>query len=65
LRKLVAWLHLNNPGVFSLDRVVGHDEVSPGRKTDPGAAIVHEDKVLSMPEFRQLCKDDIRAINNI
>lgn len=65
LRKLVAWLHLNHPTVFSLDRVVGHDEVSPGRKTDPGASIVHEGKVLSMPEFRRLCKDDIQAIKKI
>jgi hypothetical protein len=65
LRKLVAWLHLNHPTVFSLDRVVGHDEVSPGRKTDPGAAILHEDKILTMPEFRQLCKDDVAAIKKV
>jgi N-acetyl-anhydromuramyl-L-alanine amidase AmpD len=62
LRKLIAWLHLNNPSVFSLDRVVGHDEVSPGRKVDPGASLVLNGKVLTMPEFRQLCKDDVKAI---
>jgi hypothetical protein len=62
LRKLVAWLHLNNPSVFSLDRVVGHDEVSPERKVDPGASIVLDGKVVTMPEFRVLCKEDVAAI---
>lgn len=40
IRRLVAWLYLNDPDVFSPDRVVGHDEVSPGRKSDPGGAVI-------------------------
>ncbi|MEW5725357.1 MAG: N-acetylmuramoyl-L-alanine amidase, partial [Thermodesulfobacteriota bacterium] len=36
---------------FSLDKVFGHDEVSPGRKFDPGAALS-----LTMPEFRAYLK---------
>lgn len=49
LRSLCFWLYQNNPEVFSLDLVLGHDEVCvpKGRKTDPGGAI-H----LPMPQFR-------------
>lgn len=32
---------------FSIDWIVGHDEIAPNRKTDPGASLS-----LSMPEFR-------------
>jgi hypothetical protein len=39
LVNLLVWLFRNNPDVFSLDFVVGHDEVSPGRKNDPGGAL--------------------------
>jgi N-acetyl-anhydromuramyl-L-alanine amidase AmpD len=68
-RKLVCWLHLNNPSVFSIDRVCGHDEVSPGRKTDPGASVFAytapnstAGKVMTMSEFRTLCKSDVAKI---
>lgn len=68
-RQLVCWLHLNNPEVFSIDRVCGHDEVSPGRKTDPGASVFAytmpnstEGKVMTMSEFRELCKNDVKKI---
>jgi len=50
---LLLWLKSNNPGVFSFDHVLGHDEicVPPGRKVDPGAALT-----MSMPEFRAFLK---------
>jgi N-acetyl-anhydromuramyl-L-alanine amidase AmpD len=53
LKKLLVWLHQNNPAVFSLDLVLGHDEVCvpAGRKTDPGGAIS-----TPMPELRKLLK---------
>lgn len=46
---LLRWLRKNNPKVFRYDLVLGHDEVSPGRKNDPGGS-------LSMPmdELRTL-----------
>jgi N-acetyl-anhydromuramyl-L-alanine amidase AmpD len=44
---LILWMHEMNPKVFKLDYVVGHDEVSPKRKTDPGGALS-----FFMPAFR-------------
>jgi N-acetyl-anhydromuramyl-L-alanine amidase AmpD len=39
LLAVLTWLKSNNPDVFSYDFVLGHDEVSPGRKNDPGGAL--------------------------
>lgn len=62
-RKLCCWLYLNNPNVFSIDRVVGHDEVSPRRKVDPGASVVGKrGEILSMPEFRKILWNDVDKI---
>jgi N-acetylmuramoyl-L-alanine amidase len=36
---------------FSIDWVVGHDEIAPGRKFDPGASLS-----MSMPQFREKLK---------
>ena len=71
LRRVACWLYLNNPEVFSPNRVVGHDEVSPGRKNDPGASILidqiedvdKEDGWLDMVQFRSLLWNDIDKIN--
>lgn len=49
LISLLLWMKENNPEVFDLNFVVGHDEVAPNRKNDPGAALS-----MSMPKFRQL-----------
>jgi N-acetylmuramoyl-L-alanine amidase len=51
LIQLLKWLKSNNPEVFSYDLVLGHDEVAPSRKTDPGASLS-----MTMPEFRALLK---------
>jgi len=64
-RKLVCWLYFNNPDVFSIDRVCGHDEVSPGRKSDPGASPTEQGKVLTMSEFRNLCWNDVDVITEL
>lgn len=47
LRDLLVWLHKNNPSVFKIDLILGHDEVSPGRKNDPGGSLS-----VTMPELR-------------
>jgi len=39
LIELLIWLKLNNPNVFQLAEVVGHDEIAPERKQDPGGAL--------------------------
>jgi len=36
---LLLWLKRNNPSVFDFNLVLGHDEVAPGRKVDPGGAL--------------------------
>lgn len=54
LANLAWWLAANTPaGVFSLDNVLGHDEVEdpPGRKSDPGGSLS-----MAMPKFREYLK---------
>lgn len=51
LQHLILWLHSNNPEVFSMDFVLGHDEVSPKRKNDPGGSLS-----WTMPAFRSKLK---------
>ena len=51
LTNLLVWLCRNNPEVFSIKFVLGHDEVSPGRKNDPGGALS-----MNMPDFRARLK---------
>lgn len=51
LTEYLIALKYNNPEIFDFDWVVGHDEVSPGRKTDPGACMP-----CSMPVYREQLK---------
>jgi hypothetical protein len=51
LIKLLFWLKSQAPDVFSFDYVLGHDEVAPTRKSDPGGALS-----MTMPEFRATLK---------
>lgn len=57
LTALLLWMHENGDGHFSLDRVLGHDEIAVnsngqlGRKTDPGGSLSH-----SMPAYRKYLK---------
>lgn len=55
LFKLCRWLKQNAPSVFSVDMVLGHEEVAPQRKTDPGASLS-----CSMNEFRAALKDSFK-----
>jgi N-acetyl-anhydromuramyl-L-alanine amidase AmpD len=57
LTKLILWLYHNNPNVFNLDYVLGHDEVSGPkglgwrRKNDPGGSLSS-----TMTQFRDKLK---------
>lgn len=53
LINLLKWLRQNNPKVFSFANVVGHDEVAPSRKDDPGGALSR-----NMPNFRSMLLSD-------
>lgn len=48
---LLRWLYENNPEVFNPDYILGHMEVSPNRKEDPGHSIS-----ISMPALRAAVK---------
>ena len=59
LLKLCIWLYRNSPvvdgeKVFKIANVVGHAEVSPGRKSDPGDALS-----MSMAEFRSNLRTEL------
>jgi hypothetical protein len=47
LIKLLQWLKENGQGIFEYKYVLGHDEVAPTRKNDPGASLS-----TTMSEFR-------------
>ncbi len=49
--ELCLWLKKNNPAVFNFDYVLGHDEVAPTRKNDPGGSLS-----MTMPALRELLK---------
>ena len=57
LINLLLWLKWNNPSVFSFDLVLGHDEVAPKRKNDPGGSLS-----MSMPAFREYLKAEYKRI---
>jgi hypothetical protein len=52
---VMLWLRGSFPGSFRLDRVYGHDEVSPRRKVDPGASLgeTPAGPAVTMAEFRR------------
>jgi len=52
LKGVVATAATARPDSFRRDFVFGHDEVSPGRKQDPGGALAHEGRLMTMAEFR-------------
>lgn len=55
LVSLLVWLKKNNPDVFDFSLVLGHDEVSPGRKHDPGGSLS-----MSMTELRGMLDREYR-----
>lgn len=52
LIELLVWLKLNNPDVFKVENILGHDEISPRRKNDPGGALS-----VTMPVLRKTISD--------
>jgi hypothetical protein len=56
LTNIVGFLLRTFPDTFKIDKVFGHDEVSPGRKNDPGGALATPDQVMTMPEYREFLK---------
>ncbi len=57
LTRVLIWLKLRYPKTFRFDYVFGHDEVSPGRKVDPGgsygfAGVPHPGAPQTMAQLR-------------
>lgn len=52
LIELCLWLKRNNPDVFNFDLVLGHDSVSPGRKSDPGGSLS-----MTIPQLQAKLKE--------
>jgi N-acetyl-anhydromuramyl-L-alanine amidase AmpD len=52
IEKTVRWLKENGNGIFKYELCLGHDEVSPGRKQDPGGSLPY-----TMKEYRQRLMD--------
>ena len=42
LTRVLLWLYFNNTSVFNPDFILGHDEVAPSRKNDPGGALLQD-----------------------
>lgn len=54
LIETLIWLAKHFEKTFRVEYVLGHDEVSPGRKTDPGAALS-----MGMKGLRELLKKEL------
>lgn len=52
---LLCWLHKNNPSVFEIKYILGHDEVAPDRKQDPGGSLS-----MTMPHLRSLIAEKVK-----
>lgn len=50
---IIAFLKDKFPNHFDINKVFGHDEVSPRRKQDPGGALAYDGRLMTMPQFRQ------------
>lgn len=54
LIELLVWLKLNNPEVFKVEYILGHDSISAPRKSDPGGSLS-----MTIPQLQELIKSKV------
>lgn len=59
LVELVVWLIKNSHGKMSVENIVGHDEIAPNRKNDPGWALS-----MTMPAFRRVISAKLKEASD-
>jgi len=57
LLKVILWCKVNAPDIFSIDNVLGHDEVTPANKNDPGGSLS-----MNMADFRALVEQEYQKL---
>lgn len=57
LLKILLWCKVNAPGIFEIKNILGHDEVTPQQKNDPGGSLS-----MNMEALRDLVEQEYQKL---